>query len=185
MSHRSSRGGEPQSARVAAARTKSEGGARSASGIVSAAAFLIGLRFEARAPPQQPLEPAATLMDQHLWAETLNVRSNGQAHVAEPAGSDPARGVDDGDDMHHRSVSEVGIQGQTPNTPTPTSTVPYGAKSQLPSMHDQNRAEDKPVSSSSLPPPEGTGQDRHSTASASPTDLRIRELEAQLAARRR
>ncbi len=70
--------------RVAAARTRSEGGARSASGIVSAAASLIGLRFEARAPPQQPLEQEATLMDQHLWAETLNVRSNVQAHVVQP-----------------------------------------------------------------------------------------------------
>ena len=52
-------------------------------------------------------------------------------------------------------------------------------------MHDQRRAEEKPVSSSSLPPPEGPGQDRRPTASASPSELRIRELEAQLAARRR
>ena len=50
--------------RVAAVRARSEGGACSASGIASAAASLIGLRFEAKQPRQPPLEPAATLMDQ-------------------------------------------------------------------------------------------------------------------------
>ena len=55
-------------------------------------------------PPRQPLEPEATLMDQSLWAEALNVQSNAQFHGADGAGDDDA--------MHHRSVSEVGIQGQ-------------------------------------------------------------------------
>ena len=67
--------------RVVAVRARSEGGARSASGIVSAAASLIGLRFEAKQPRQLPLEPAATLMDQQLWTDTHSNRSNVQNFV--------------------------------------------------------------------------------------------------------
>ena len=70
--------------RVAAARTASEG-ARSASGLVSAAASLIGLRLEARAPPQQVLGLQATLTDQALRAESLNVPVNVRAFGADGA----------------------------------------------------------------------------------------------------
>ena len=59
--------------RVAAAsgRTKSEGGARSASGIVSAAASLLGLRFEA-VPPQVRAEQTTSLIDQDPYAHFLS-----------------------------------------------------------------------------------------------------------------
>ena len=93
--------------RVAAVRARSEGGARSASGIVSAAASLIGLRFEAKQPRQLPLEPAATLMDQQLWTDTHSNRSNVQNFVVATREGllSHAANADDNDDMHHRSVS--------------------------------------------------------------------------------
>ena len=75
--------------------------ARLASGLVSAVASRFGLRLEARAPPQQVHELQATFMDQNLWAETLNVQSN-----AQPLGAD---GADDGDDMQHRSMLDIGF----------------------------------------------------------------------------
>ena len=56
--------------RVAVARTRSEGGARSASGILSAAASLVGLRFERRSQSPLPAEQQRfnqlTLVDQNL-----------------------------------------------------------------------------------------------------------------------
>ena len=49
-------------------------------------------------------------------------------------------------------------------------------------MSDHGRAEDKPVSSSSLPLPEGNGQGTQSEArSASASEVRIAELKAQCA----
>ena len=52
---------------AAQGRAKSEGGARSVSGIVSAAASLLGLRFEA-VPPQVRAEHANSLIDQDPYA---------------------------------------------------------------------------------------------------------------------
>ena len=59
--------------RVVAAqgRTKSEGGASRRSGIVSAAASLLGLRFETTPAPVQA-EHRASLIDQDVWVESPN-----------------------------------------------------------------------------------------------------------------
>ncbi len=97
--------------RVAAASacTRSEGGARSASGIVSAAASLLGLRFET-VPPQGRAEQTTSLIDQDVWVDPRSIQSNAQFLGADRAGDDDA--------MHHRSISEAGTPGQ-PNIATP------------------------------------------------------------------
>ena len=106
--------------RVAVARTRSEGGARSASGVLSAAASLVGLRFERRPQSQQPVEQERfnelTLMDQNLWADTRSNRSNAQNFVVQVAAREGELNANDIDDAHHRSASEVGFQ-VIPKTP--------------------------------------------------------------------
>ena len=78
--------------------------------------------------------------------------------------------------MQHRSISEAGAPGQY-NIATPPSTVPYGARTPPHnSMPGPHAAEERPISSGSLPPPSG-GQSRHSQASCSLSELRRRELQ--------
>ena len=51
-------------------------------------------------------------------------------------------------------------------------------------MPGQHQAEERPISSGSLPPPSGNGQSRHSQASCSLSEFRRRELEVGLAIKR-
>ena len=85
----------------------------------------------------------------------------------------------------HRSISEVGAPGQY-NIATPPSTVPYGARTPPhKSMPGPHAAEERPISSGSLPPPSGSGRGlrspQASCSSSVSREVRLRELEAQLA----
>ena len=59
--------------RVAVARTRSEGGARSASGILSAAASLVGLRFERRSQSPLPAEQTRFSEQLTLWIKVYGI----------------------------------------------------------------------------------------------------------------
>ena len=106
--------------RVVAAqgRTKSEGGASRRSGIVSAAASLLGYRFETTPAPVQA-EHRASLIDQDVWVEPPIVPSDVQIHAAMPPALEET--------LQHRSASEVGTPGHyniaTPNPNTPPTNL--------------------------------------------------------------
>ena len=152
---------------AASGRAKSEGGASRRSGIVSAAASLLGLRFETTPAPVQA-EHRASLIDQDVWVDPRTIQSNAEFLEATPPSQEDA--------MYHRSVSGAGTPGQF-NIATPPSTVPYGARTPpRNSMPGPRAAEERPISSGSLPPPSG-GQSRHSQASCSLSELRRRELQ--------
>ena len=124
-------------------------------------------------------------MDQQLWTDTHSNRSNVQKFFVTTREGllSHAANADDNDDVHHRSVSEVGFQGHPPRTPQSSSTVPYGTHNPKHSQSEHGRAHvDLPVSSSSLPLPEGDGRGTPSNApSGTGTELRIAELRAQRA----